>query len=215
MLFVGVNCHGKSFVLMGAFLPREDVASFRFALQSFVKMGFKQPTVCLSDQDTALVEAIKLEWKETQHIFCLFHIFRNVQKHAAHLLKQKNTEFLKEFSILQRRETIDEFEDNWKMLLKKYCDEEEKAPENFIREIEIDYSYESSDSENDDDSDQDESDAQDRIQTSQASNNSQKKSDKKVLKEYLQTLYARKISWARCYTFRHFAAGIFIIIFSL
>jgi len=206
LLFVGVNSYGKSFILMGCFISREDAETFKFSLRCFVSMGFKQPTVCITDQDRALISAINEEWKETTHLFCIFHIYRNVQKNIAHFLKHKNTAFLKDFSQVQRKETIEEFEDGWKLLMQDYC--KDNVRDN-VRSMDIVDSHSSSSS---DEENMSETFSESSEEPDQESQRELKvDSNNEALKNYLDSLYKNKTSWARCFTFRHFAAGFSIL----
>lgn len=219
LLFVGINTYGKSFILMGCFLPKEDIPSFQFALESFTLFGFKTPGVCITDQDKALTAALSRKWPQTTHLFCLFHIYRNIQQNAARFLSKKNNDFLKDFSKVQRVEVEEDFIEAWEKLVQDYCsDERTKINKERKEEIKInkeieensvitdDYSYISSDKESQSSEQEEEEDEESDISEINNIENSGSVSLSNF-KNYLGSLYEKRKSWARCFTYKHFAAG--------
>jgi len=65
---------------MGCFVIKEDIASYVFALPAFIELGYLVPQVVMTDQDKALTAAIKQKWPNSAHLFCIFHLYRNILK---------------------------------------------------------------------------------------------------------------------------------------
>ena len=127
---------------MGCFIVKEDTNSYKFALESFEEF-FGVPKTVMTDQDPALKLAISEKWPFTTHLFCIFHIYRNIQKKIAQLLGKKNEKFLKEFSHIQRIDNVKEFEKEWSNFVASYCDEDtensksENGEDDLIQEIQF------------------------------------------------------------------------------
>lgn len=183
---------------MGCFAIKEDTEAYKFALYSYGKFGFQQPLTVMTDQDKALTSAISQNWADSKHLFCVFHIYRNIKKNVGAYLGRKNTKFLKDFTIVLRTEDKEEFKSRWKDLIIKYCENNENENN-------------SSNNYNDENADNIESSSEEeeQIQSSTTRNRKQIKDNKKQLKNYLKTLYDTRKSWAKCYTFLNFAAGLF------
>ena len=201
MLFTGVNNLGKTIILVGSFIVKEDYESYKFTLNSFEEF-FGQPTTVMTDQDPALKLAISKEWSFTHHLFCIFHIYRNIQKKVAQYLGKNNEKFLKEFSCIQKIDQKEEFEEEWKSFVTSYCEppktgENENLDENSILEIQSSKSVNSDSEEEFYDEERDR-----KMKESKKQVNSKQK-----LKCYLENLYKSRKSWVKCYTFQHFGAG--------
>ena len=77
---------------MGSFVVKEDIESYKFALSCFEEF-FQAPDVVMTDQDPALISAISKNWDQTHHLFCLFHIYRNIQKRLLSIWGKKTKPF--------------------------------------------------------------------------------------------------------------------------
>ena len=185
---------------MGCFLPSEDTESFQFALQSFTSFGFKRPIVCITDQDKALTATLSQEWLQSVHLFCLFHIYSNIQQNAARFLAKRNTEFLKAFSRVQRIEIEEEFKEVWENLVSEFC-EKEKTNHLLNSQMRDQNNLTDDMSYGDEESERSEEESNEEVSGNISSRNLTK------LKYYLILLFDKRKAWAKCYTYRYFAAG--------
>lgn len=191
MLFTGINNLGRTVILMGCFLTRENIEGYRFALNSFEALGFKKPNCIMTDDDKALKSAIASEWPSSRHLLCYFHLFRNLQKNIAKILGTNNHKFLSEFSQISKLVDEKDFEIEWRgLVVSKYVKQEDDL-ENQFDEIR----------ENNNDSDDEEETMLKKIITNFRSRNQR-------LEKYLSYLYENKRSWARCFTYKVFSAGL-------
>jgi len=184
---------------MGSFVVKEDIESYKFALSCFEEF-FQAPDVVMTDQDPALISAISKNWDQTHHLFYLFHIYRNVQKKVAQYLGKKNEAFLKHFSYIQRIESINEFEKEWEEFEQLYS---AKHGENDNIETNEESFHEILASKEEEISEEIESFAKHHD------------NDKNKIGNYLIRLYKFRKSWAKCYTFRHFGAGYYFLLFRI
>lgn len=113
---------------MAALVKKEDGTSFDFCLESFLHFGFSLPDTVITDQDPALKTSLK-KWS-SKHLYCVYHIYRNIEKNLASLLGNKNKEFLRDFARIQRIEDEDIFEKEWEILLKTYGSEPKRSTNN-------------------------------------------------------------------------------------
>jgi len=103
---------GQTIILMGSFIVKEDFEAYKFSLQSFEEF-YGIPSTVMTDQEPALKKAIEYQWAEANHLLCLFHIFRNIQKNIAKHLRKNTEKFLKEFTKIQKIEDSNQFEKEW------------------------------------------------------------------------------------------------------
>lgn len=232
-----MNKYGRTIILMCAFVKRENIKSYRFALESFTYFGYNLPLTVMTDQDLALKAALADTWNSSKHLYCIFHIYRNIRAKIGKYLGTKSNSFLKIFSKVQRSESEVEFKKNWEDLLSPYIDPPPSATSTSRRPIENGSPSEqllrkrsnsSQSISSKDDMDDDLS------YKGQNSNKKEKKSirkkskaakqkvvakklvikklnlsqiEKKEIKNYLEHLFISKKSWVRCYTHLNFAAG--------
>jgi len=201
VIFTGVNNLGQTIILMGSFITKEDFDAYQFALLSFEGF-FGIPSTVMTDQDPALKSAIESQWKETNHLFCLFHIFRNIQKNMAKHLGKHNEKFLKDFTKIQRIEDSQEFEKEWGSFIEQFSNakmKKERKEGSYELEIVASKSdcseFESSFDEIDEECEEESKEEQ--------------KSKNEKIKNYLLYLSKSRHSWAKCYTYKIFGAGLF------
>ncbi|XP_058114567.1 protein FAR1-RELATED SEQUENCE 5-like [Magnolia sinica] len=119
--FIGVNHHKQSIVFGAAFLYDETIESFKWLFQTFLSaMSGKQPITILTDQDTAMVNALASVMPETYHRLCLWHVYQNAAKHLNHVFKGSKS-FQYDFSrCIYDYEEEQEFVNAWNGMLEKY-----------------------------------------------------------------------------------------------
>ncbi|XP_066384589.1 protein FAR1-RELATED SEQUENCE 5-like [Miscanthus floridulus] len=119
--FVGINGHGNNMLFAGAVLSDETIPTFRWLFRTFlVCMGGKAPKSIITDQDATMRSAIGLEFKDTVHRNCLFHIVSKAEIFLGTALS-KNEDFAWDFyDIIYNSLTIEEFETLWNNMLDKH-----------------------------------------------------------------------------------------------
>lgn len=80
VVFVCVNQYFISELIAICFCSEEKEANYEFALASYIKVGFKQPTIVFTDREKALCNAVEKKFKGQKHFLCIYHIFRNIQQ---------------------------------------------------------------------------------------------------------------------------------------
>nr|CAD1841459.1 unnamed protein product [Ananas comosus var. bracteatus] len=120
-LFIGVNHHKQTIVFGTALLYDETVESFKWLFETFKNaMGGKQLKTILSDQSTAIAEAIGAVWPGSAHRLCVWHIYQNATKHLNHIFESSES-FAHDFSkLLYDFEEEEEFVLAWESLAEKY-----------------------------------------------------------------------------------------------
>ena len=211
VIFTAINNLGQTIILMGSFIVKENFNAYKFVLSSFEEF-FGIPSTVMTDQDPALKLAIEDQWRDTYHLFCLFHIYRNIQKKVAQYLGAKNEKFLKDFSTIQKIEDPCEFENELESFITQYTgpsivkeeakgevEEDELLQEivvdkhEFYKEISVHESFE---------------ELVEKI-------SEQKIPNYQKIGDYLRYLSKSRYSWARCYTYRHFGTGSYFKITTL
>lgn len=96
-MFVGVNHYKQTTIFGAALLYDETTETFRWLFNTFVKaMNRKKPKTVLTDQDEAMANALDVEWPETYHRLCVWHMYQNAAKHLHHVFEEFKS-FAKDF----------------------------------------------------------------------------------------------------------------------
>lgn len=76
--FTGVDNHQKCVIFGAGLLSKEDVVSYEWLLQAFVKYYTKEPYLVLTDQDPSMLIAIPNIFKTAKHRLCMWHIMNKL-----------------------------------------------------------------------------------------------------------------------------------------
>jgi hypothetical protein len=83
---VGVTAINTSFFVGFCFLDAEDTESFQWVLERiqdlYKELGMRHPTIIISDCDTALLDGRQIVFPETNHLLCVWHVFKNILAHC-------------------------------------------------------------------------------------------------------------------------------------
>ncbi|CAB1115474.1 unnamed protein product [Ectocarpus sp. CCAP 1310/34] len=83
LFIVGVDDENRSCILAQCLLRSECTETFKWILTSWDgASGDRRPKVFLTDGEKAMTAALR-GWKTTLHLYCLWHIFKNVLKNCA------------------------------------------------------------------------------------------------------------------------------------
>jgi len=120
-LLVGVNNHKKTIIFGAALLYDETAESFVWLFNTFLAaMSGKKPETILTDEDAAMVKAIKIVLPESHHRICVWHMNQNACKHLSGVVeeyKKFNTDFQR---CIYDQEEEEDFINAWNKLLEKY-----------------------------------------------------------------------------------------------
>ena len=119
--FVGINGHGDNLLFAGAVLSDETTDTFRWLFNTFrICMGGKAPKAIITDQDAAMKAAIELEYPETIHRNCLFHIVSKAEIYCGPAFNKIKGFAMDFYDIVYNSLTIEEFESLWKYMIEKH-----------------------------------------------------------------------------------------------
>lgn len=119
--FIGVNHHNQAIIFAAALLFDDTVESLKWLLRTFLEaMSRKKPKVIVTDQDAAIVEAIKSVLPETSHRICVWQMFQNALKHLSQALKDTEPLSCDFRSCIYDHNDDEDFVHAWEALLDKY-----------------------------------------------------------------------------------------------
>ncbi|XP_072971017.1 protein FAR1-RELATED SEQUENCE 5-like [Typha angustifolia] len=119
--FYGVNHHKQIVIFGSALLYDESEDSFKWLLKTFKSAMYgKQPKVILTDQNSAMLNAVASMWSGTVHRVCVWHMYHSAVKHLGQVFQGSRT-FAHDFSTcLFDCEEVEKFVTEWKAILAKY-----------------------------------------------------------------------------------------------
>jgi hypothetical protein len=125
---VGVDCFQRTFNCGFCFMVDETEESYKWALEHFetiVLQGNSDPEVILTDQDSALINAVKFTYPNVFHQLCKWHINKNVDANCKLMFKEnghldKYKEFNKDWHALSFSKSEIEFAAGWVAFQEKY-----------------------------------------------------------------------------------------------
>ncbi|XP_055959838.1 putative protein FAR1-RELATED SEQUENCE 10 [Mercurialis annua] len=120
-VWFGMDNHGNTLLFGCVLLQDESSHSFAWALQCFVRfMQGRQPQTIMTDIDSGLRDAITREMPNTKHIICIWHILSKLSSWFSSALGSQFEEFKAEFNILCHLETVEDFEQQWNLLVARF-----------------------------------------------------------------------------------------------
>ncbi|KAJ9549060.1 hypothetical protein OSB04_021603 [Centaurea solstitialis] len=119
--FTGIDNHKNCVTLGAGILDSEDGNAFKWLLEAFLKSFGKQPKLVVTDQCPAIKHAVRENFKESRHRFCMWHISEKLPAKVKHNVLS-NGDFKKRFHCLIWDENIDanEFEERWTSLMTEF-----------------------------------------------------------------------------------------------
>ncbi|KAL6893974.1 hypothetical protein ACP4OV_008072 [Aristida adscensionis] len=121
VLFIGVNHHKLPIIFGSALIYNDTVESYKWLFETFKSaMSGRQPKTVLTEQSTALSDAVSSAWPGTTHLLSLPHLYQN----AMNILRdtfQDSEAFACDFSrLLYDNDEEDDFLSSWEILLERY-----------------------------------------------------------------------------------------------
>ncbi|XP_021726157.1 protein FAR1-RELATED SEQUENCE 5-like [Chenopodium quinoa] len=119
--FTGVDNHKRCVTFCAALLSKEDVESFMWIFQTFLKYMGREPFCIITDQDPTMGIAIQKVFTNTKHGLCMWHIMRKVPEKVGTQFCNE-TEFLKKLSAIVWDREIDPhaFVDCWNSVMEEF-----------------------------------------------------------------------------------------------
>ncbi|GAV72490.1 FAR1 domain-containing protein/MULE domain-containing protein [Cephalotus follicularis] len=119
--FIGVNHHNQAVIFAAALLFDDTVESLKWLFHTFLgAVSGKKPKVILTDQDSAIVEAIYSVLPESDHRICIWQMYDNAIKHLCHVVKDIES-FATDFrSCIYYHKDEEGFIHAWEALLEDY-----------------------------------------------------------------------------------------------
>lgn len=78
--FLAIDNHKRSVVVGSSLIAGENIENFKWVLSAFLKCYKKQPTIVITDQCSAMRQAVPCVFNESKHRFCIWHIMKKVPK---------------------------------------------------------------------------------------------------------------------------------------
>ncbi|XP_024969199.1 protein FAR1-RELATED SEQUENCE 5-like [Cynara cardunculus var. scolymus] len=89
--FLAVDNHKASVVVGSALISGETIDNFTWVLKAFLKCHAKQPVFVITDQCSAMKQAIPKEFTESKHRLCMWHIMKKVPSKISVALNHDTT----------------------------------------------------------------------------------------------------------------------------
>ncbi|KAK1436266.1 hypothetical protein QVD17_02045 [Tagetes erecta] len=80
--FTGVDHHKRCITFGAGLIANESVESYQWLLQCFVQTYPKAPSLVLTDQDPAMLQAVESVFKNSSHRLCMWHIMKKLPAKA-------------------------------------------------------------------------------------------------------------------------------------
>ncbi|XP_021724413.1 protein FAR1-RELATED SEQUENCE 5-like [Chenopodium quinoa] len=119
--FTGVDNYKRRVTFCAALLSKEDINSFVWIFQTFLKCMGREPSCIITDQDPTMGIAIEKVFSKTKHRLCMWHIIRKVPEKVGTAFCNE-TDFLKKLSAVVWDRDIDPhvFVDGWNSVMEEF-----------------------------------------------------------------------------------------------
>ncbi|XP_024995247.1 protein FAR1-RELATED SEQUENCE 5-like [Cynara cardunculus var. scolymus] len=119
--FLAVDNHKASVVVGSALISGETIENFTWVLRAFLKCHEKQPVFVITEQCSAMKQAVPLVFTEAKHRLCMWHIMKKVPSKISVALNQDPL-FNKVINKLVWNIYIgpSEFETKWQEMIEQY-----------------------------------------------------------------------------------------------
>ncbi|XP_024963431.1 protein FAR1-RELATED SEQUENCE 5-like [Cynara cardunculus var. scolymus] len=119
--FLAVDNHKPSVVVGSTLISGETIENFTWVLRAFLKCHDKQPVFVITDQCSAMKQAVPLVFTEANHRLCMWHIMKKVPSKVSVALNQDPL-FNKVINKLVWNINIgpSEFKTKWQEMIEQY-----------------------------------------------------------------------------------------------
>jgi hypothetical protein len=122
---VGIDCFYKTFSSCFAFIQSETQQDFSWTIECFKKLfgRVELPSLFMTDCDTALMDAISLNFPGSTNLLCVWHIEKNIlakgKKHFEFAEEWKS--FIRDWNSLINTPQIDQIDDSLNSFYDQYA----------------------------------------------------------------------------------------------
>jgi hypothetical protein len=81
------NCYTQ--VLAASFVESEDAESFSWVFAQFEAAFGSSPKVVFTDSDKSMEAALATTWKQSTHLLCTYHLWKNFHKHIRNVIQDE------------------------------------------------------------------------------------------------------------------------------
>lgn len=121
VLFIGVNNHIQPILLGCALIADDTIFTYAWLMQTWcLAMGGHGPRILLTDQNSAIKEAISSIFPHTHHYFCLWHVFDKIPRQMQYLNLWLDAFMTKFQKCMHKSWTEEQFEKKWWKLVEKF-----------------------------------------------------------------------------------------------
>lgn len=121
VLFIGVNNHIQPILLGCALIADDTIFTYAWLMQTWcLAMGGHGPRILLTDQNSAIKEAISSVFPHTHHYFCLWHVFDKIPRQMQYLNLWLDAFMTKFQKCMHKSWTEEQFEKKWWKLVEKF-----------------------------------------------------------------------------------------------
>lgn len=119
--FTGVDNHKRSVTFGAALMSKEDIESYQWVFDAFLRCMGREPVSLITDQCPAMKQAIPAVFKNSMHRLCMWHIMKKITSKVGASMK-KITEFIGKLNrvIWDDEITAEEFEEGWWAVINEY-----------------------------------------------------------------------------------------------
>lgn len=119
-LFVGIDNNGRTRLLAQAIVSDETFETYQWILQCALQATEKQPIVFFTDADPAMDAAIPLQFPNSYHAHCIYHIAQNLPKNLKAKLGSLYNSFIEKFYKCRNSLCEPLFFSRWTSLLENF-----------------------------------------------------------------------------------------------
>jgi hypothetical protein len=116
---VGVNSSNRNFSIAFCFIPSEKKEEYTWALEQLhASIDKGNPSVFLTNNEQALINAINLVFPNYSHHLCSWHIKKNIESNCSKHFKSEAewTNFQSQWNKLINSDTVTEYHKNFTQL---------------------------------------------------------------------------------------------------
>ncbi|KAL0239673.1 hypothetical protein GEMRC1_009781 [Eukaryota sp. GEM-RC1] len=122
------TCTNSTLVVAHIFMTNENNAAYKVALMMFYIVFPVTPSIIVTDQDKALLKAIRDLYTSAHHLLCWFHIKQNLNGYKRSVEESKWKTFVEMFDGMVYESTEETAATMWEEMNRKFSADEQLAP---------------------------------------------------------------------------------------
>uniref|UniRef100_A0A7N0TUD7 Protein FAR1-RELATED SEQUENCE n=2 Tax=Kalanchoe fedtschenkoi TaxID=63787 RepID=A0A7N0TUD7_KALFE len=121
VIIMGVNNHIQPTLLGCGLIADETLYTFVWLLQTWlISMGGRAPRVILTDQNSALKQAVAAVLPESRHCFALWNVLEKIPSKLEYVIRWQDNFVIKFDKCIYKSLTEEQFESRWSKLLDRF-----------------------------------------------------------------------------------------------